>query len=513
MKRSALTLLLLMATLLYNALLAQTTIVHTNDYSTRTTTYKVTGTQPGTNMFYMFDDGYFSFNTEPVHQYRKDDDFITTSYELVPYTVTPPTSRIHHIDYNGTGVPPGSATSALFMGNQTVRVGQSWDAATNFEMWLIVSFAYPPQAGGQPIDGTVKLFLDNNFNYLYDDYNSDWISSPGVNSPTLGQYSTKVEWDYSQLRPGEIRHVYAKVFVQPGPSNSLNVGTEFTGNFPGCDAGCDIEDHTVLMRKDKPIDPNKMTVEQPCLTSGTGNRQLLDYGVYYYNEGTGFAQNVFLDIQIDQNITANDITITNSSHPCTFTVNPTSGNLEITFPNIYLPGLNQASPHIYTWDQVNAFVEFSVCSESNLIPGQVITASTEIYFDSMPPVPTNIVYTYAEPHCPYGVICGFDGGVGVDESPIEERGALDQPGLEWQLYPNPVNDILVVEWDVTENFEGNYSLELMDVSGKIIPIRTNLNLITGVQQQSFSLAHLNPGMYILRLSSENVVETVKLIKQ
>ncbi len=71
------------------------------------------------------------------------------------------------------------------------------------------------------------------------------------------------------------------------------------------------------------------------------------------------------------------------------------------------------------------------------------------------------------------------------------------PALQWQLYPNPAREQVVVEW-ITNPSEG-YALVVVNAVGKVV--RT-WNMSTASTQASFDLAGLASGLYVCQLRQD-----------
>jgi len=487
----------------------------TDDPGTRTTTFQTQNLLSGSNTFYIFGDGHFSMQNDPVHQYRKDGIFDVTLYAVDPYTVTPP--AIHDdsgsVVYSNTNVPQGSLTSNFTMNGKTVSVGQSWNAADNYRLVLIVSFAHPDASNpnASPIDGNVELFLDPDLSYNSIHYtNNDWASYNGISPTGTPAVPNKISWSYTQLEPGEIRHVYAEVNVLPGTSRRIKAIAEMTPLYYNCGMeDCTYTDINRMPRTDKPKDPNKMVVRQSCIRASSANRQTLDYGVYFYNEGKGYAKDVVLDIDINPKVTINDIKLLDSSDPCIYNIDPVSGNLVITFPDIYLPGLQQIHPNSYYFNETTAFVEFSVCTEPYLPNGSYITGITDIYFDNEPPVQTKPVSTLVENPCPLAVPCGLE-EEGEGESDLVRSTPSES---ELQVFPNPFSDQLQLSYTVDQPEGEVVSIQLTTISGvQVNQLLPRQYQPFGKQQLQFDLADLPAGVYFLSIQQSNQIKTRKLVK-
>jgi hypothetical protein len=89
---------------------------------------------------------------------------------------------------------------------------------------------------------------------------------------------------------------------------------------------------------------------------------------------------------------------------------------------------------------------------------------------------------------------------------IVEDAVLDIDAVaktQFTLYPNPVSELLTIKSSLK-----NYTLSLFSIQGQLIEKRENLNA-----QEQFNYSNLASGLYILKLTTENSTETIKIIKQ
>ncbi|MCK4993054.1 MAG: T9SS type A sorting domain-containing protein, partial [Bacteroidales bacterium] len=102
-----------------------------------------------------------------------------------------------------------------------------------------------------------------------------------------------------------------------------------------------------------------------------------------------------------------------------------------------------------------------------------------------------------------------NGGILVQNLPIivnnivETSIAEEHGNLSFKVYPVPVVDILTVELDNPENRE--LLLEIYSNAGKLVHSEQTIN------GNTISVTEFPNGMYILRISGENVYETRKII--
>lgn len=112
--------------------------------------------------------------------------------------------------------------------------------------------------------------------------------------------------------------------------------------------------------------------------------------------------------------------------------------------------------------------------------------------------------------CPY-----FDNSKSIFSSTIDENEVKDSFSVnidKISIYPNPFQNSFSLE--INTDFRDNMQLQIIDMQGNIlktenIVLRDNESVfLTKISVQNFK-----PGLYILQLTSESNVQTVKIIKQ
>ena len=78
------------------------------------------------------------------------------------------------------------------------------------------------------------------------------------------------------------------------------------------------------------------------------------------------------------------------------------------------------------------------------------------------------------------------------------------------VYPNPVSDNLVVEFNATQSTE--VSMSIIDMMGRVISNEGTKTFLAGQNTTNVNVANLVHGTYFLRLLQNNAVETIKFEK-
>ncbi len=82
-------------------------------------------------------------------------------------------------------------------------------------------------------------------------------------------------------------------------------------------------------------------------------------------------------------------------------------------------------------------------------------------------------------------------------------GVEDLISTPFQLFPNPVNDVLAIQWPGIES----YSLELYDLTGKLLLSEK------GTASKTIDFERFEKGVYFIQISTEDAIYTEKVIKE
>lgn len=97
----------------------------------------------------------------------------------------------------------------------------------------------------------------------------------------------------------------------------------------------------------------------------------------------------------------------------------------------------------------------------------------------------------------------------VDEDDANSTFSTNRDYATIEITQNPVVDLLKLE--VTSRAAGKFDVRIADMSGKIIQTES-VFLNSGENQESFSVANLESGFYVVQLSGENHVASVQMVK-
>jgi hypothetical protein len=473
----------------------------------RTVQYNVTNAGQNPASFYMFGDGHYSSALQPQHEMETGGSILTLAHYVEPYKVDKPTPRSENVN---VPVPPGgrvpSTTARPFMGGQSIRVGQSWSAALDNELIYIISFTHPCSNSGVLADGKVRFFLDNgvSINQIYSPA-VGWADYHSTQNANRAGFGKEIIWDYENLAPGEIRHLYVHIDI-PAGFNKAGVSRLATIEAQEPDSGmtiCDATDAGSSKIQRHPHDPNSIEVDFACIRSGWGQSQELEYTINFQNSGEGFAKDIIIDVSLLGEVAISSAELESSSLPCTLTED--GHMIQIQLLNAMLPGSNQIFPNTYSYDQTTGFVKFRVCTYPDVMPGEFIFGDAVIFFDTQPGIYTNTAVTSFESSCKIGPDCAMDRSL-TEKEKLEETSVV-------QVYPNPFNETLTVDFQVEAPAGEEVLIRLRSINGMdaVRPLYQGVRPY-GPHSLQLPTGNLPKGLYFLETQIGGRISVQKVTK-
>lgn len=88
---------------------------------------------------------------------------------------------------------------------------------------------------------------------------------------------------------------------------------------------------------------------------------------------------------------------------------------------------------------------------------------------------------------------------------------IAQSGKEpsWHVYPNPAVDVIQVVNEVPDAV--SFDLQIVDISGQVI--RQFRGIPGGELERSFDISNLSPGIYLLAIGYNGLVQSKRFIKR
>ena len=316
--------------------------------------------------------------------------------------------------------------------------------------------------------------LSGNIDFAFDDAVLDFISA----NPTIAfQTLNHLNWNYTDLLPFESRSIDVTLYLNsPQETPAVNVGDYLHYVATISTNGQDESPADTVFTLDQlvrgSLDPNDKT----CLEGNTIRPErigdYLHYVIRFQNTGTDYAQNVVVKDLLDTTkFDVSSLQLTTTSHPCTTKI--TGDKAEFIFENINLPAVAVDEPASH------GYVAFKIKTKNNLVLGNSISNTADIYFDYNFPVTTNTTNTTVSL-------------LAVNQ--FENKSVT--------MLPNPVKDQLTISAkdEIT-------SVQLLDEQGRILETKLNAS-----NQATLNVNGKAKGIYFVKVFTTNGMKTQKIIK-
>jgi uncharacterized repeat protein (TIGR01451 family) len=229
-------------------------------------------------------------------------------------------------------------------------------------------------------------------------------------------------------------------------------------------------------------DPNDKVVQRPDFAIqffgdetqyiAAEMQEALTYTVRFQNTGTAPAQNIYIIDTLDADLDWSSFTLIQASHNMQV-VNLGNGIMRFEFPNIWLADSTTNEPASH------GHLVYRIMENAANTYGTEIENTAYIYFDWNDPIITNTTYNFNN----------------------WTEGITEGNAQNIHVYPNPTNE------SITIACEGNFSYQLVDLSGRVIAAGEGMN----TEKVDFDKA--SAGIYQLNVQSNQVNSSLKVIKQ
>jgi uncharacterized repeat protein (TIGR01451 family) len=316
--------------------------------------------------------------------------------------------------------------------------------------------------GNQMLSGSVS--------FAYDDSLTDLVSSnPAADSQSTGNLS----WNYTNLLPSESRTIAVKLNVNsPMEIPAVNIGDilHFDATIlPMVGSNHFILNQTVVGS----YDPNDKTCLEGTSMTPEQVGKYLNYVIRFQNSGTAAAENVVVKDMIDtEKFDMDSLQFTSSSHPHTTRIN--GNKIEFIFEGINLPAEIDDEPASH------GYVAFKIKTKGNLVLGNEVSNTADIYFDYNFPITTNTASTTV-------ALLAKDN---FEDTTVS-------------VYPNPTSDKVTITAK-----DKITSVQLFDLQGRLVQTTTGNHTNVNI-----NLSGKSSGVYFVKVHTAKGVTTEKIIKE
>lgn len=333
-----------------------------------------------------------------------------------------------------------------------------------------------------------KLGLEANYQIVYSnkgletvsgkvflDFDSSKMSFLSTNSESFQLESNKIYFDYNQLKAQESRSINISFSIFQSPIVKNNDLLDFTTSITPMDRDVDFQDniYNLQQRASNMADPNNKRALEGEQISIDNAENFIHFIIHFQNKGTEEAMNIRVNDVLEDKLDVSTFEIVSFSH--TATIEIAGKSIDFIFNNINLP-IEENDP-----EGSKGFVVFKVRPIEGIVVGDIIRNRASIYFDTDPPILTNI----------------------VEIEFIENLSISDFNALQVQVYPNPVNTILHVDALSTIS-----SIQIISVIGQeVLFVNPTSNT------EIINLSELPSGSYFAKVTIKNASKVYKIIKR
>ena len=322
--------------------------------------------------------------------------------------------------------------------------------------------------GSEIVSGKIELkFLDEFLDFLQAEPAQEAISG------------NIISWSYSDLLPFDSRSIIIDFNLNsPMENPPLNDGDllSFKATISPMDIDITRADNLACLEQEvvNSFDPNDKTCLDGKYITPEMVGEYVHYLIRFENTGTAEAINIVVKDSIDlSTFNIRSLQIIDSSHDPVMRIR--DGNVvEFIFENILLP---------FEDDSNDGYVAFKIKTLPDLVIGDVLENTAEIFFDFNFPIVTNTAKTTVD----------LQSGVG-------EVGNI----LELQLMPNPISDVLMIS--AQENIK---QIAIYNVRGQLIK---RIAFTGDRTEQQLDVSTLKEGEYFVRIVGEEGVGVSRFVK-
>ncbi len=484
--------------------------------------------------FYLFDDGYHSFEVEPYHQYHVDHVGAQPKvYTTEPYGSHDPTgTNAGNVISDGTNQIPTNPDADM---SNMIQIKRSWNLRDGSQNYFVILFKNLDKTNS--ISGCVEFHYQSQnsdivaSDDILDSYNN-WVHSRTHSTSPYTQegMSHMYKWHFDDLEPMEERYIYVRATCLEQMNNFVktaavlhvsnndcttvvpwNENDKQNGQGNGNSNSIGTDPIYVLNSQVMAYahDPN-------CMISYCTERffqyddgPIIDYRIYFQNDGENYANYVRIDTK--PNTPMKNVRLLDASHSCS--LNWSANQIRVEYQNINLPSTQMH----YPVEQTIGWVDVRVCYK------YVVDCFDQIggiVFDQQEPIairnqvctglsePCNVYGHLESPTIfQYGVDCQtslmtqnlfievnpFEGSNKDIATPRSHIGTDD----EIRIFPNPASERLTLRFPKTM-IDSSLKTGIYDMQGSLIK---EFDFNQGTNEIGLDISFLPQGAYFVKVQN------------
>ncbi|GEQ86688.1 hypothetical protein ULMS_21960 [Patiriisocius marinistellae] len=366
------------------------------------------------------------------------------------YTSVPEDQDVNFIGVGNTEVADFCLEPIVGVSDLSISMYPITDSRPGFTTFYKVVFS---NLGPTILSGTVIL-----------EYDDTKLALIGTTPSTASQTNNTLTFDYSNLNPFENRDINISFDVLPPPIVNINDVLHFTATVTPIVDDATEENNTfdfsqVVIGSYDPNDINVIEGEQILLEDVD---KYLHYIIRFQNTGTAPAIFVIVENQLDENLDWSTLQIESTSHDSEVEI--IDGNkVKFIFNAIYLPSVDTNEVGS------NGHIAYRIKPKSDLVIGDIIPNTADIFFDFNLPITTNTATTTI-----VETILNIDENLKSDVV----------------LYPIPAKDVLNIH-----SKTNILQIQIISTSGQLVLGNKN--------QNNIKTSSLERGLYFVKATDEN----------
>ncbi|MDF1696931.1 MAG: T9SS type A sorting domain-containing protein [Saprospiraceae bacterium] len=491
--------------------------------------------------FFLFDDGYHSFESDPNHSYSPlYAPYNVKVYTDDPYDTSAPDSLLIHTVNAGDPSP----ITPFYQTENKVQLTESWNLMNDRENYYVLMFQNIES--NAPIDGCVEFhFKDSNTNVTTSTIKNnsfrswtDPLSQTLLPSDYPSEYTHKYKWTFTDLEYGEQRFIYIPAHCIGLPLDLIETRAVMKVNncnntFPGESTpdgslpGVNLSPlYTLSLRVSSfPHDPNCIIVDPGCL-SESPIIETVRYKVYFQNDGTGPAEYVNIKYEFDAPIV--NVTLVDASHTCDLSWTIPSDDFSIPEPliinywDINLPGTGQdPSPEYedtYGWFEIDVCYDLKVFS---VLQQECVNTTAHILFPLQDPVLAENELCKKHQFTPLTIpINCYDSNytcspkylttqeiyVEQDDEDLKPTNTNNLSIVDPVVYPNPTQDKLRIEH---VDFRQIDAIKIYNTQSQLVKQITSSDFKNSA---IIDVSEFESGVYYIVIQEKEMFKSVKFVK-
>ncbi|ATL45826.1 hypothetical protein COR50_00875 [Chitinophaga caeni] len=443
--------------------------------------------------FWELGDGSFSFDKEPLHQYKDTGEFDIRLYATNNYDDgKPPKSKPRRIKVKKrTFLADASTGSHFFKSGGSIEMKINRMPRPGEDLVAIIGYRNKAENDLSNLEGSLLLFYNEkqfkqkNFEladarayhgekstsvdsiltamentsaqnfYAVNGPSESRLIDPGYKEQFIqllaskqAMYSAQQAWNIKNIAAGEEKFMFLTLNTLPGMIKDTNAVVTVSAVFVPTDLSLPLEQFDLEMQIVASHDPNKMQLKHRWMNYRfVRKNKELTYKVRFQNTGAGPAKLVKVGVKVPGMLSAASLELVDYSPrcvPCDSAYQNQScidtlirkDSVYFVFKNIYLPGMQQDG--VSDKDSTQGFVKYKVKFNKELkkLP---FYSQAAIIFDKNEPVITNRSYGRFKPGLSLAAIAGFGNLRMKDSGQVNSNrqitlGAALSPFAPYRLY-------------------------------------------------------------------------------